>query len=229
MTDNPTIETSNLPAIADDAIAAINSYLAEEDPQNMIGKLIKFSKGEYLKGLDAEVVPLGTLVTVACDMTLSGFIRWEDGKPVEHKLVRVASGAPLYRRGELGYHDKEAWPKDSNGEPRDPWQPALYAPVMDAEGEIATFTTGSVSGIKSYHRLLRRYATHAARHPGFYPLVKLQASFFKHSDKSIGKVFYPDFEPAGYVERTEFVEALEAMGVTAANAPEQAALPAPKK
>ena len=43
MTDNPTIETSNLPAIADNAISAINSYLASEDPQTMIGKLITYA------------------------------------------------------------------------------------------------------------------------------------------------------------------------------------------
>ena len=227
MTDNPTIETSNLPAIPESSITAINSYLAQEDPQTTIGKLIKFSKGEFLKGLDAEIVPLGSLFTVACDMTLTGFIRWHDGKPIEHKLIRVASGDPPYRREELGFLDKEQWPKDANGEARDPWQQAIYVPVMDSEGEISTFTSGSVWGIKSYHRLLRRYATHAARHPGFYPLVKLQTSSFKHSDKQIGKVFFPDFEPAGYVERTEFVEALEAVGV-AVNSPAIAALPKPK-
>src|SRR5262249_19691711 len=160
-----------------------------------------------------------------CDMTLTGFIRWDDGKPVEHRLVRITSGDRPYRREDLGFLDKGQWPKDAKGEARDPWQPALYVPVMDPEGEISTFTPGSTSGIKSYHRLLRRYATHAARHPGFYPLVKLRAGFFMHSDKQIGKIFYPDFEPAGYVERTEFVEALEAVGVAVDAPPATPALP----
>src|SRR5262249_2293813 len=197
----------------------IDNYLAEQDPQALIGRLVKFSKGEFLKGQDADVVPLGSMFVVACDMTLSGYIRWEDGKPVEHKLIRIASGDRPYRREDLGHLDKERWPEDAKGERRDPWQPAIYLPIMDSEGELATFTTGSASGIRSVHRLLRRYATHARRHPGFYPLVKLQASFFKHSDKQIGKIFYPDFEPAGYVERTEFVEALEAVGVVVDSPP----------
>src|SRR4029079_1191886 len=96
MTDITTTETANLPAVAESSIAAINSYLAQEDPQTTIGKLIKFSKGEFLKGIDAEVVPLGGLFSVACDMTLTGFIRWDDGKPVEHKLIRISSGDPPY-------------------------------------------------------------------------------------------------------------------------------------
>jgi hypothetical protein len=208
-------EIANLPATTTqiDALAAINDFLAEADPQNMIGKLLKFSKGEFLKGQDAEVIPEGTLYTVACDMALSGFIRWHDGKPAEHKLVRIATGAPLYRREELGHDDKDQWPTDAKGEPRDPWQATIYVPIMDHDGELATFTTSSGSGLKSVHRLLRRYVTHVARHPDVYPLIKLKKSFWVHSDKAIGKVFYPDFEPAGWVDRAEFIEALEVVGV----------------
>jgi hypothetical protein len=209
-------------------LAALNDYLASEDPQNMIGKLIKFSKGEFLKGQDGEVIPEGALYTVACDLLLTGFIRWQDGRPAEHKLVRVASGAPLYRRDELGHHDKARWESGADGEPRDPWQAAMYVPVMDADGEIGTFTASSGSAIKSLHRLLRRYATHAARHPGVYPLVKLKKGFWLHSDKAIGKVFYPDFEPAGWIDCAAFAEALEVMGVAINDPPAPKALPAPK-
>ena len=154
--ETATTETANLPAVAESAIAAIDNYLAEQDPQTTIGKLIKFAKGEYLKGQDAEVVPLGSLFVVACDMTLSGFVRWEDGKPAEHKLIRVTSGDRPYQRQDLGFLDKEQWPKDTDGEPKDPWQPVIYVPIMDSDGEIATFTTGTVTGTKSYFRLLRR-------------------------------------------------------------------------
>jgi hypothetical protein len=207
-------------------LAAIANYLAQENPQTTIGKLLKFSKGEFLKGVDGEVVPEGSLFAVACDMMLTGYVRWHDGKPVEHKLVRIASGEPLYRREDLGFHDRVEWPKDAKGEPRDPWQAAMYVPMMSSDGEICTFTTSSGSGIKSMQRLLRRYAVHVKRHPGEYPLVKLKVDHYQHSDKSIGKVFYPEFEPAGYVNRAEFVEALEVIGAAVDTA--DAALPAPK-
>jgi hypothetical protein len=207
-------------------VSAINNYITAEDPQATIGKLIKHAKGEFLKGQDCEVVPEGSLFTVACDMTLRGFILWQDSKPTRHVLIRIASGATLPQREDLGHHDQEKWETDREGEPRDPWQPVMYVPVMDSDGELSTFTTGSKSGIKSLNRLLRRYATHAARHPDDYPLVKLRVAFFMHSDRAIGKVFYPDFEPAGYVDKAEFCEALEAVGVDV-NQSEQKTLPKP--
>ena len=116
-TEKQAITTITVP----DTTSAINKYLAEADPQSTIGKLIKFSKGEFLKGQDLELVPEGTMFTVACDMTLRGYIRWADNKPAEHRLVRIASGAPMPRREDLGYHDKSQWEKDAKDTPRDPW------------------------------------------------------------------------------------------------------------
>lgn len=224
----PVVTSSDVPAVAEPstALAAINSYIAAEDPQAMIGKLIKFSKGEYLKGMDAEVVPVESMFSVACDLMLRGFILWRDGKPAEHRVVSIASGKQLPRRDDLGHDDQSMWPVDARGDFRDPWQPVMYMPMMSEAGELATFTTGSASGIKSVNRLLRRYATHAARHPEDYPLIRLKVAFFMHPDRAIGKVFYPEFEPAGYVDRAEFCEALEAIGIDV-NKPEQKALPKP--
>jgi hypothetical protein len=231
-------QTTNLPAtvpattteaapVNGGAFVAINQYLDSEDPQTTVGKLLKFAKGEFLLGTDADVVPEGALYTVAADMTLTGWIRWKGGKPVEHKLVRIASGQTPFRREDLGHDDTALWETDSNGEPRDPWQQAIYVPVMNADGEVSTFTTGSKSGLKSVNRLLRRYATHAARHPEVYPLVKLKKDFWVHQDRSIGKIFFPDFEPAGWVPRGELAEALQMLGVDTGAEP-QKALPSPK-
>ena len=127
---------------------------------------------------------------------------------------------------ELGHNDKSQWETDLKDQPRDPWQATMYVPMMSHDGEVCTYTTNSGSGIRSVHRLLRRYATHAARHPDVYPLVKLKKSFWVHNDKAIGKVFYADFEPAGWLDRKEFVEALEMLGVAIDGARRQAkALP----
>jgi hypothetical protein len=67
-------EKANMPAVAESstAVTAINSYLAETDPQATVGKLIKFTKGEFLKGMDLEVVPDGSTFCMACDLTLRG-------------------------------------------------------------------------------------------------------------------------------------------------------------
>ena len=199
-------QKTNLPATVNNAagggLSALNEYLADADPQNMIGKLLKFSKGEFLLGQDAEVIPEGALYTVACDMVLTGFIRWHDGRPAEHKLVRVATGAPLYRRDELGHNDKSQWETDLKGRPRDPWQATMYVPVMNHDGEVSTYTTNSGSGINSLHRLLRRYATHAARHPDVYPLVKLKKSHWVHNDQGDRQSFLCRLR-AGRVARSQ--------------------------
>ena len=210
--------TQNVPAKIEPSpsVAALTAYLDQVAPAPCIGKLVKFSKlGEFLKGQDLDVIPDGTTAVAAGDLALRGFIHWRDNKPVEQRLVLLSSGARLPERDELGNLDKSEWPKDSNGNPRDPWQPVLYVPMMLMdEGELFTFTTGSTSGINSTHKLLRHYAYHARRHPDDYPVVKLTKSFFiPKKDPSIGKVLFPDFMPAGWVNRTEFVEALEVVGL----------------
>jgi hypothetical protein len=210
--------TPNLPAKVEPSasLSALTAYLDEVAPAPTIGKLLKFTKtGEFCKGQDAEVVKDGTIAVAACDLALRGFIRWHEGAPAEQKLVALSTGKPLPQREKLGWHDQALWPKDQNGKPRDVWQPVIYVPLMFKEdGELCTFTTGSVSGVNSTHKLLRHYANHARRHPEDYPLVKLtKAHFIPRKDPTIGKVLYPDFVPAGYVDRKEFVEALEAVGV----------------
>jgi hypothetical protein len=210
--------------IESSALAAINDYLAENAPQTAIGLIVKFSKhGEFLKGPQAEAIPEGTLVTAACDRALVGFIMWVDGKPI-HKVMMISSGKSLYQRAQLGHHDRNLWehedkpnkdtPLDRNGVPRrDPWKPVMYVPMMTADGEIFTLSITSKSGINSANQLLRRYATHAKRHPTDYPLIKLTRGSFAHKDKTIGDVLYPDFEPAGWVNRAEFDEALQTLGI----------------
>jgi hypothetical protein len=125
MSDLQTTDTANVPVVIDNSneLAAIENYLAQEYPQTTIGKLLKFSKGEFLKGVDGDVVPEDSLFAVACDMMLDGFVRWHDGRPAEQKLVRIASGAPLYRREDLDFNDKDEWPKDAKGKSRDPCNP----------------------------------------------------------------------------------------------------------
>jgi hypothetical protein len=101
MTNSMTTTTPN-----NIAAAAIAAYVNEAEPQNLIGKLMKFSKGEFLIGIDGEEVPEGSVFTVACDLALAGWIRWEGGRPAESKLIRIASGAPAFKRDELGHDDR---------------------------------------------------------------------------------------------------------------------------
>jgi hypothetical protein len=179
--------------------------------------------------VDVEVVEEGTTLTLACDLVMKGFIRWADNKPAEQRIIRIASGDKLYRREELGHTDQSQWEVDGKtGKSRDPWQPVMYLPAMDESGELMTFTSGSKGGMDLINKTLRRYAMHVKRLPADYPLVRLASNSYQHSDRTIGRVHVPDFQPAGYVDRAEFLEALEAVGV-AVEASDTAALPPPDK
>ena len=99
-------------------------------PGYIVGKLLKFSKGDYLLGEGAEPVEQGTVVVAAIDQLLIGSIRWENAKPAEHRMVRVASGQYPPLRHELGYLDRANWETDNDGKPRDPWQYSAYLPLL---------------------------------------------------------------------------------------------------
>ena len=110
-------------------------------PKYILGKLLKFSKGDYLAGEASEIIPVGTKLIVAMDELLLGWVRWEAGKPVEHRMVRVADGMAPVRRSELGDDDESLWEKDDKGQIRDPWQLTQYLPAVDETGEVFTFST----------------------------------------------------------------------------------------
>src|SRR5580765_3143621 len=74
-------------------------------PGYIVGKLLKFSKGDYLLGEGAELVAQGTVVVAAMNQLLTGWIRWESAMPTEHRMVLVASGQIPSRRDDLGYLD----------------------------------------------------------------------------------------------------------------------------
>ena len=57
----------------------------------------------------------GTVAVAAIDQLLTGWIHWENAKPVEHRMVLVASGQYPPRRHELGDVDPANWEADSRG------------------------------------------------------------------------------------------------------------------
>ena len=72
----------------------------------------------------------GTIVIAAIDQLLVGWIRWENGKPAEHRMELVASGQIRHSGPDLGYLDQAKWEVDNNGKPRDPWQNTAYLPLL---------------------------------------------------------------------------------------------------
>jgi hypothetical protein len=192
-----------------DTLAAI----ADKDaPQHAIGDRLHFSKGDFYAGVNSEPVAVGKKFTVAPDLVLAGYVNWHNNKPCAIRMVRGDSGEPLPERADLDDNDSSKWETDLNGNPRDPWQETRYLPLMDEDGRLFTFTTSSNTGRRSVGNLLRRYDAHRKRHPDTYPIIKLAVGSFQHSDKAIGKVKFPEFEPAGYEPKARFLAALAAAG-----------------
>ena len=134
----------------------------------------------------SEPVPIGTKFTVAADELMAGWIKWADGKPAEHIMVRVADGKLPPKRSDLGDQDRSAWETDDHGEPRDPWQFTNYLPMMDENGELYTFTTSSARRPSDRRPIWHgAMGAHRRRHPDVYPIISLGVSSYQHQKKGI--------------------------------------------
>ena len=206
-------QTSNSNAIAHDG--GVDPFLAYADaiaPRSIVGTLLKFSKGDYLAGEEGKVIAPGTRLTANVDELLAGLIKWQDGKPVEQRMIRVADGVPPAKRNDLGDMDKSLWGTDEKGEPKDPWQPTNYLPLMDADGNLFTFTSSSHGGLRAVGELVRRYAWHRMNNPDVHPIVALGVGSYKHSNKAYGIIKFPELSPAGYEQKGKFAAAMVAAG-----------------
>ena len=138
------------------------------------GDLLKFAKGDWLRGEGNEAVPDDASFLTNMNELWTGWQRWEDGHPVEHRLSRLIDRAPKIQRDELGYTDKSAWETDNNGAPRDPWQMTDRLVMRDdATQELCTFATSSYGGQWGLAKLLRAYAQERHKFDGRFPVVKL--------------------------------------------------------
>jgi hypothetical protein len=209
------------------SIDPLVAYADAVSPRYIIGKLLRFTKGDYFAGEECEPIPIGTKFTVAADELLAGHVKWTDGKPVEHIMVRVADGKLPPKRSDHGDQDRSAWESDDHGEPRDPWQFTNYLLMMDENGELYTFTTSSTGGVDAVSNLVRRYGHHRRRHPDVYPIISLGVGSYPHKKKEYGRIKYPDFIPAGYEPKTQFLAALKAAGFVPAEQPSPPLQPEP--
>jgi hypothetical protein len=191
-------------------------------PQFIIGDLLKFSKGDYYAGPNNTLVPLGTVFTVNMDELMAGWVRWWDGKPTDHVMVRVADHIPPRKRSELGDTDETQWETDLNGKRRDPFQFTNYLPMTNEKNALFTFTSGSRGGISAIAGLARRYANHRRRHPDVFPLIALGVDSYQHPNREFGRIKFPVFAPAGYAPKAGFLTALAAAGIVTAEAAEPA-------
>ena len=115
----------------------------EASERTIRGHLLKFGDWRWTLGKEATAVDNGTrLIALA---TVAMWVRWEDGKPVEHIVRRP--GERLPEREKLSHTDEEEWETGPGGEPKDPWANTRLVYLVDPDtAEAYTFSTSSWGG-----------------------------------------------------------------------------------
>src|ERR1017187_1991958 len=173
---------------------------------NIIGKLLKFSKGDYTAGADNDEVEEGTEVVVNMDSILVGWQRWSDNKPAEQLMGAVSAGFQAARRDTLGHDDEDKWEVDDQGKSRDPWQFSNLALMRgnDKVGELYTFTSSSKGGIGAIGRLCVEYGKVMREMPDAWPVITLGVDSYIHPNKSFGRIKFPVFKVVDWADKSLF-------------------------
>lgn len=171
-------------------------YGNEAFQSNIVGDLLKFNKGEWLVGQDETEMPLGTELIAAMHLLQSGWIRWEDGKPVEILMGFRAEGFRPAVRESLGYTDKSQW-GELNGKIIDPWRRTDTLLLADpSDGRVFTFSPSSDGGLQAIKALTKEYGSHIRETSNEIPIVKLGSTWYKHPE--YGKTYKPVLELVGW-------------------------------
>lgn len=152
--------------------------------------ILKFEKGDWYVGQDDEEIPNGTKLAANIMEAEWGWVRWKDGKPVERKMVLVASGAQPGSRDSLGHIDEALWDRDDQQRPRDPWQKMIEIPVRELSGEkremiISGGSRGHEGACKA---LFKAFGEGMRANAGKVPVIQLSGDKYTHSKYGIVKV-----------------------------------------
>ncbi len=185
-----------------------------DDPFEAYGKqaaadaaYLKFVKGEYTFGVDADVLPLGTHLVANMSELRIGWVKWKNLNKFGEMMVRLAEKVPPQRQ-DLDETDEELWELDDRGDRRDPWRFTNTLPLKDAaSGTEYTFTTSSGGGKRAIGKLCRAYSAGRKEHPGKLAVVELQADSYRHN--TFGKVHFPVFHIVGWVDEQSLIDGAE--------------------
>jgi len=189
----------------------VNPYLAFGNAvasmSRIKGQLLKFNKGEWTAGTEAEELSEGTRLVANMEQLLIGWQRWEDNRPVEEDMGLVLDEFIAKKRHELSFTDQAEWETDKNsGLPRDPWRWTcmLILKGTDRHGQIYTFSTQSKGGIDACGLLARTYGKEMREHPDEFPIVALGRESYKHAE--YGKIYKPLFPIVDWRDKGDWRE-----------------------
>jgi hypothetical protein len=208
------IETeTNIPA-QDSQHNAFEAFGAQATNRNIVGQLLKFTKGNWKAGMHNETIEEGTQLIVDMHTLTVGWQKWEDEKPVDNHMGLVSENYQPPRRTAIGDLEKEHWPEDRNGVKHDPWQTANMVLMRqigttgDEEG-LYTFVSGSRGGTNAIGVISKLYGRNIRIDSEALPVVELSSDSYQHSDNRIGEVFIPVLKLIGWATATDVEDATE--------------------
>jgi hypothetical protein len=181
-------------------------YARAMAPRRFDGRLLRFSKGDFLVGPGGDGLPAGTKLAALMPTLTIGWEKWESARLTDCRLGLLAEGFNPPRRAELGDDDSETWETDANGDRLDPWRYVnnLVFVSPDAD-EIFTFAASSRGALGAIGELRRVFAKAPA---GAYPLVSLEVGSYQHKNKTLGRIKFPIFKVVEFVNALHFDAAL---------------------
>jgi hypothetical protein len=139
------------------------------------GEPLRFKDGRFARGFDKTEVAEGTRMMLHPASTSDGFIKWEDGKPVEWRIRELNSTQFPISRETLGDTDESEWPDG-----KDPWAFTMMVALKDSDGALLTFSTGTVGGKNAIRKVLRDWKLARNKYPGKVPVVSLEVGSYEH-------------------------------------------------
>lgn len=162
---------------------ATDPFTALAVAEQLKGRFLKYAKSRWTTGTGKDEVPMNDAELIADIANVAlGWRRWEDHKPVEHRIGLLKDRYVAPQRNDLGHLDQSEWPRDNKGEPADPWQFGWHLRLVDpATGDNFVWSAGSGGGIKELEKLGAKFAKQRAIDPGrCTPLVQLATDGYTH-------------------------------------------------
>jgi hypothetical protein len=174
--------------------------------RSFFGTLLKFSKGEFLAGMEDRLIPIGTEMVANMESLAVGWVRWKSNMPVEQRMGLVADGFIPVNRSDLGDADQSLWETNAEGRPRDPWQLTNHLIMFARDLEVFTFVTSSRGGLDAVGELSKTYGKQMHQRPNQFPLIELEVDSYPHRQKRFGRIKIPVFKVVGWTDKGPFVD-----------------------
>ena len=150
------------------------SVLDAEIGSSIDGEPLRFKDGNFIRGFDKTQLKLGVQMAMHPASVSDGFIKWEDGRPVEFASLTTRRSHRSCAR-HLAITTERAWPDG-----KDPWSYVMMIALKDSDGVPLTFTTGTVGGKNALRKVLRDWRLARSRYPSKVPVVELGVDSYDH-------------------------------------------------